>query len=82
MHFVTGRPKAVKISFSKVLVFPQISLFFSCRPDDVIYCALPFYHTAGCMAGLMCALNAGQYCCECFDIDLVMSQLSCLLNNI
>ncbi|XP_076813988.1 long-chain fatty acid transport protein 2-like [Clavelina lepadiformis] len=55
----TGPSKAVKVTYTKLSMGCQISLFAGFRSDDIMYCSLPLYHTAGCMAGVLTALNYG-----------------------
>ncbi|XP_076811650.1 long-chain fatty acid transport protein 2-like [Clavelina lepadiformis] len=55
----TGPSKAVKMTYTKLFLGSQISVFVELRLDDIMYCSLPLYHTAGCMAGVLTALNFG-----------------------
>ncbi len=55
----TGLPKAAKMShlrFTTTGVGARIAGFDA---DDVMYCALPLYHSAGGAMATMCALHAG-----------------------
>ncbi|XP_078488104.1 long-chain fatty acid transport protein 2-like [Ciona intestinalis] len=55
----TGLPKAVTMSHAKVVRISEVCVFVNMTPDDVIYTALPLYHTAGLLAACMCAVNIG-----------------------
>ena len=48
------------MTYTKLMLGSHISDFCKFRTDDIVYCALPFYHTAGCMAGLLTVLSAGK----------------------
>uniref|UniRef100_F6Y420 Long-chain-fatty-acid--CoA ligase n=1 Tax=Ciona intestinalis TaxID=7719 RepID=F6Y420_CIOIN len=55
----TGLPKAVTMSHAKVVRISEVCVFVNMSPDDILYTALPLYHTAGLLAACMCAVNIG-----------------------
>uniref|UniRef100_H2Z7Y2 long-chain-fatty-acid--CoA ligase n=1 Tax=Ciona savignyi TaxID=51511 RepID=H2Z7Y2_CIOSA len=55
----TGLPKAVIISHEKCLGMVAIHHFVDMRQDDVVYTALPLYHTAALLVACMTSLNLG-----------------------
>jgi len=55
----TGLPKAARFSHLKFLTVATVGRIAGFRPDDVMYCALPLYHSAGGAMAAGAALLAG-----------------------
>lgn len=82
----TGLPKACKISqtryFAGSILFPTLC---SLTQKDVLYCALPLYHSAACITCLGGALYVGcpmvirqKFSASCFSEDCVKYGVTCL----
>ena len=56
----SGLPKAVNISNGKAWSGAQVMGFCRLTPDDVVYTALPLYHSAASLIGFCGVLQHGQ----------------------
>ena len=55
----TGLPKAAKMSHLKYLTTGSAGLMAGLTKNDVMYCALPLYHSAGGAMAVMATIGAG-----------------------
>ncbi len=55
----TGLPKAAKMSHLKYLITGGAGRMAGLTPNDVMYCALPLYHSAGGAMAVMATISAG-----------------------
>jgi fatty-acyl-CoA synthase len=55
----TGLPKAARFSHLKFLTVATVGRIAGFDPDDVMYCALPLYHSAGGAMAVGAVLRAG-----------------------
>lgn len=55
-----GLPKAAVITELKLMLVANLGRVCGLRPDDVVYTALPLYHSAGLMVGLGGCLEVGR----------------------
>ena len=55
----TGLPKAAKMSHLKYMTSGSPGLMAGLNKNDVMYCALPLYHSAGGAMAVMAAISAG-----------------------
>ncbi len=55
----TGLPKAAKMSHIKYLTTGSAGLMAGLNKNDVMYCALPLYHSAGGAMAVMATISAG-----------------------
>ncbi len=55
----TGLPKAAKMSHLKYMTTGSAGLMAGLNKNDVMYCALPLYHSAGGAMAVMATLSAG-----------------------
>ena len=55
----TGPPKAARFSHLRFLMGTSLGGVLGYRPGDVVYCALPLYHTAGGAAAVASAWGQG-----------------------
>jgi len=55
----TGLPKAAKMSHLRFTMTGLVSLIAGFGPRDVMYCALPLYHSAGGAMAVMTVINSG-----------------------
>lgn len=54
----SGRPRAVRVTQRKVAL-PGVSLAALLRPDDVVYCSMPLFHSGAIMAAYAPAVVSG-----------------------
>lgn len=55
----SGRPRAVRVTHRKVVVPGRVLADRLLRPDDVVYCPMPLFHSGAIMAAYAPALVAG-----------------------
>ncbi|XP_053825235.1 long-chain fatty acid transport protein 2-like, partial [Vidua macroura] len=58
----TGLPKAAVITELRLMMVASLGRVCGLRPDDVVYTALPLYHSAGLLVGLGGCLDVGATC--------------------
>ncbi|XP_032601896.3 long-chain fatty acid transport protein 5 [Taeniopygia guttata] len=58
----TGLPKAAVITELKLMMVASLGRVCGLQPDDVVYTALPLYHSAGLLVGLGGCLDVGATC--------------------
>ncbi|MCO5991840.1 AMP-binding protein [Actinoallomurus rhizosphaericola] len=55
----SGRPRAVRVTHRKIVVPGAVLAGRLLRPDDVVYCPMPLFHSGAVMAAYAPALAAG-----------------------
>ncbi len=61
MHAITGLPKSAVINYKRAVSIACIFRAVSFRADDILYIALPLYHTVASVLGLGNVIEAGKY---------------------